>query len=91
MGRKCGHNKYVWIWQHMYILSGVARLEFTVNRARSFTGLFVISLKTEGWLDPKSTLGTAIIWKACSTSVQARTDLPRRSSPSHLAWTVRLT
>lgn len=48
MGRKCGHNKYVWIWQHMYILSGVARLEFTVNRARSFTGLFVISLKTEG-------------------------------------------
>lgn len=51
------------IWKKA-ILNKVARKVLTVNMARSFMRLFlVISLMTELWFHPKSTLGTAILWQ----------------------------
>ena len=69
MRRKCRYKIFVCIWQKA-ILNKVAREVLTVNMQRRLKGLFlVISLKTERWLHPKSTLGTAIPWKDHGTGL----------------------
>lgn len=71
-GRNLDMTRFVCIWQE-------AREELTVNMTRSFTGWFpVISFKTEWWLHPNSTLGTAIARKDHGTGKRLLLVCPSR-------------
>lgn len=71
-----GITIFVYIWREA-ILNKVAGEELRVNMVKSLMGLFlVISLKTERWRHPKSTLGRAILWKDHGTGMQASTGVP---------------